>query len=156
MNTPALRKPRRISPTRPQRGQALVEFALVVVPFLVLLMGVLDLARGIYTMNGTAEAARDITRATIVHLRDGSGNLGMSAETTDVVTTQRSLIPGLTIAPATDIECVDEYDVLIPDSKCGAGNFIRVHVTAPFAPITPIVSAFGSHTFESTSRMQIP
>jgi hypothetical protein len=29
-------------------------------------------------------------------------------------------------------------------------------VRAPFEPITPLVSAFGSHTFESTSRMQIP
>ena len=40
---------------------------------------------------------------------------------------------------------------------CNAGvDFIRVHVTADFAPITPLVSAFGTHTFESTSRMQIP
>jgi hypothetical protein len=80
----------------------------------------------------------------------------MSADTTAVIATQRGLIPGLTIAPATDITCVDEYDQVIPDNKCKPDNFIKVRVTAPFAPITPIVSAFGSHTFESTSRMQIP
>jgi hypothetical protein len=147
---------------RSRRGQAMVEFAIVVVPFLVLLMGVIDLGRGIYMMNGTAEAARDITRATIVHLRDGSGNLGMSPETTEAVDTQRGLIPGLVIAPTTDITCVDEYDAVIPDDQCkpvfgdGRHGFIKVTVRAPFTPITPIVSAFGSHTFESTSRMQVP
>ena len=54
------------------------------IPFLILLMGVIDLGRGIYMMNGTSEAARDITRATIVHLTASAGTLGMSAETTDV------------------------------------------------------------------------
>ncbi|HET9346942.1 MAG TPA: TadE family protein [Candidatus Limnocylindrales bacterium] len=144
-------------------GQALVEFALAVIPFLILLMGVIDLGRGIYTMNGTSEAARDITRATIVHLTGGGGQLGMSDQTTDVIAKQQSLIPGLTIDPATDIECVDAYDVVQNDDisgdelDCNLGvDFIRVRVTADFSPITPLVSAFGTHTFESTSRMQIP
>jgi Flp pilus assembly protein TadG len=139
-----------------ERGQALVEFSLAVIPFLFLLMGVFDLGRGIYMMNGTAEAAREITRVTIVHPRDGSGNLGMSANTTAVIATQRNLIPGMTIAAATDITCVDEYDAVVADADCQPDHFIKVRVTAPFAPITPIVSMFGSHTFESTSRMQIP
>jgi hypothetical protein len=139
-----------------QRGQALVEFSLAVIPFLILLMGIFDLGRGIYMMNGTSEAAREITRVTIVHLDDGSDNLGFSTETTDVIATQRKLIPGLTIDPATDIDCVDANDQEIPDDQCTSDDFIRVQVTAPFEPITPIVSAFGSHTFESTSRMQIP
>ena len=139
-----------------QGGQALVEFSLAVIPFLILLMGIFDLGRGIYMMNGTSEAAREISRVTIVHLDDGSGNLGFSADTTDVIATQRSLIPGLSIAPATDITCVDELDQLIADNDCEPGDFIKVHVTATFEPITPIVSAFGSHTFSSISRMQIP
>ncbi len=141
---------------RAQRGQALVEFSLAVIPFLILLMGIFDLGRGIYMMNGTSEAAREISRVTIVHLKDGSGNLGFSADTTAVIATQRNLIPGLTVAPATDITCVDENDQLIADSGCQPGHFVQVRVTAPFEPITPIVSIFGSHTFESTSRMQIP
>ena len=138
-------------------GQALVEFALAVIPFLILLMGVIDLGRGIYTMNGTSEAARDINRATIVHLTNSSGDLGLSPETTAVIATQVGLIPGLTIDPTTDIECVDMYDNVVADDDCERGvDFIRVHVTAEFDPITPLVSAFGSHVFESTSRMQIP
>jgi hypothetical protein len=143
---------------RARRGQALVEFSLAVIPFLLILMAIFDLGRGIYTMNGTSEAAREITRVTIVHLRDGSGPLGLSADTTAVIATQKNLIPGLSVAAATDITCVDEYDQVLPDSDCTTGShmFIKVRVRAPFEPITPIVSAFGSHTFESISRMWIP
>jgi Flp pilus assembly protein TadG len=148
--------------SRGDRGQALVEFALAVIPFLILLMGVIDLGRGIYMMNGTSEAARDIARATIVHLTDGSGTIGTSSQTAAAIATQDGLIPGLEIDPNVDIECVDQNDVvqtrtLGNTGACTIGeDFIRVHVRAPFSPITPLVSAFGDHTFESTSRMQIP
>jgi hypothetical protein len=138
-----------------QRGQALVEFSLAVIPFLIMLMAIFDLGRGIYMMNGTSEAAREISRVTIVHRDDGSG-LGFSADTTAVIATQRNLIPGLEIDPATDITCVDEFDQAVVGNCLPKVHFIKVHVTAPFEPITPLVSAFGSHTFESTSRMQIP
>jgi Flp pilus assembly protein TadG len=155
------RPSRRASDSRGD-GQALVEFALAVIPFLILLMGVIDLGRGIYMMNGTSEAARDIARVTIVHLTNGSGQVGMSSETSDVIATQEGLVPGLTVDQSTDIECVDAYGVVQNDSlgngtDCTVGvDFIRVHVEAPFTPITPLVSAFGTHTFDSTSRMSIP
>ena len=35
-------------------------------------------------------------------------------------------------------------------------DYIRVHVRAEFDPITPLVSVFGSHEFESITRMQLP
>jgi Flp pilus assembly protein TadG len=140
-----------------RRGQALVEFSLVLIPFLVLLMGVLDLARGIYMLNGTAEAAREIARVTSVHPWNTPGDdLGSSAEAVDVVAIQRKLVPGLAITPSTDIVCVDVTDVVIPDSRCEDGDYIRVTVTAPFTPLTPVAKVFGDHTFSSVSRIQIP
>jgi hypothetical protein len=150
-----LRRPMNRLVRSAQRGQALVEFSLAVIPFLILLMAIFDLGRGIYMMNGTSEAAREISRVTIVHRDDGSG-LGFSADTTAVIATQRGLIPGLVINPATDITCVDELDQPVVGLCTPKIHFIKVHVTAEFEPITPLVSAFGSHTFESTSRMQIP
>jgi hypothetical protein len=144
-----------------QRGQALVEFSIAVIPFLMLLMGVFDLGRAIYAMNGTSEAAREIARVTSVHpcpspFLPGCADLGSSTETANVVATQRGLIPGFTFDTSTDIECVDVTDTVIPDVECKAGDYIRVHVRAPFTPITPLVSAFGTHTFESYSRIRIP
>ena len=156
------RRPVARASRRRSSGQALVEFALAVIPFLILLMGVIDLGRGIYMMNGTSEAARDIARVTIVHLTNTGGTVGLSDETTKVIATQKGLVPGLSVTPATDIQCVDAYGT-VQNKSLGNGNdctlgedFIRVRVKAPFTPITPLVSAFGSHTFDSSSQMQIP
>ena len=142
------------------RGQALVEFSLVIIPFFFLIMGIFDLGRGIYMMNGTAEAAREIARVTSVHSGcpqnpPPSCDLGSSANTAKVVTTQKGLVPGLSIDTATDITCVDINDVVKADDKCLWGtDYVRVRVTSSFSPITPIVSMFGDHVFESYSRVR--
>lgn len=138
-------------------GQALVEFSLVLIPFLVLMMVVFDLGRAIYMMNGTAEAAREIARVTVVHPWDSSKDLGSSTQAQAVINTQRNLVPGLSIAPSTDISCVDINDDPIPDAGCvGENRFVKVRTRATFTPITPLVSMFGTHTLESYSRIDIP
>lgn len=140
-----------------QDGQALVEFSVAVIPFLILLMGVVDLGRGIYALNGTSQAAREIARTTSVHPREGfDGPFGMSSDTLEVIAIQRGLIPGLAVDPDTDIVCVDELDQVIADDACRPDDYVRVSVEAPFSPITPLVSAFGDHTFTSVSRIRIP
>lgn len=141
------------------RGQSLVEFSLVVVPFVFILMGIFDLGRGIYMMNGTAEAAREIARVTSVHsgcpLNAVTCDLGSSTETASVVDTQQGLVPGLTIDTSNDITCVDINDVVKADNTCRWGvDYVRVRVTSSFVPITPVVSMFGSHVFESYSRVR--
>ena len=141
------------------RGQSLVEFSLVVVPFVFIMMGIFDLGRGIYMMNGTAEAAREIARVTSVHsgcpLNAVSCDLGSSTETANVVATQRRLVPALAIDIASDITCVDINDVVKADNTCRWGvDYVRVRVTSSFVPITPIVSMFGDHAFESYSRVR--
>jgi hypothetical protein len=145
---------------RRSRGQSLVEFSLVIIPFTFLIMGIFDLGRGIYMMNGTAEAAREIARVTSVHSGcpqdpPPSCDMGSSSNTAGVVATQQGLIPGLAIDTATDITCVDINDVVKPDETCLWGtDYVRVRVRSSFTPITPIVSMFGSHTFESYSRVR--
>jgi len=141
------------------RGQSLVEFSLVLIPFVFILMGIFDLGRGIYQMNGAAEAAREIARVTSVHsgcpLNSTSCDLGSSSQTAAVVATQQSLIPALSIDTSTDITCVDISDTVKPDPDCEWGvDYVRVRVRSSFTPITPIVSMFGSHTFESYSRVR--
>ena len=139
-------------------GQALVEFSLILIPFLILLMGVFDLGRAIYMMNSTAEAAREIARVTVVHPFGSTTDLGSSTQTQGVIDTQRGLVPNLQIAPSTDIVCVDVTDAVQPDKECRerADRFVRVRVQAPFTPVTPLVSMFGTHTFESYSRIDVP
>ena len=146
---------------RRTRGQSLVEFSLVIIPFLFLIMGIFDLGRAIYMMNGTAQAAREIARVTSVHSGcpqdpPPSCDMGSSSETAGVVATQEGLLPGMAIDTDADIVCVDINDnVISPDEDCLWGtDYVRVRVTSSFTPITPVVSMFGSHVFESYSRVR--
>ena len=153
--------PSRRAGRRRNRGQSLVEFSLVIIPFTFLIMGIFDLGRGIYMMNGTAQAAREIARVASVHsgCPPGSTNacdIGASTEITNVVATQRRLLPAMAINTSTDIVCVTIDDVTkSPDNSCLWGtDYVRVRVISSFTPITPLVSMFGSHTFESYSRVR--
>ncbi len=93
---------------RRARGQALVEFSLTIVIFLVLLMAIVDLGRGIYQFNGVSEAAREIARVTSVHPGTGFGN---SPETINVVKSQKAMIPNLNDPT---FACVDMTDTVVP------------------------------------------
>jgi Flp pilus assembly protein TadG len=136
-------------------GQALVEFSLVLVPFLIIMMGVFDLGRAIYMMNTTAEAAREIARVTAVHPWNSSKDLGSSSQAAAVIQTQRGLLPNMVFTPGTDIQCVDISDAVMADAQCSrTGSFVRVRVRSTFTPVTPLVMMFGSHTLESYSRLE--
>ena len=132
----------------------------MIIPFVFIMMGIFDLGRAIYMMNGTAQAAREIARVASVHsgacpnprIRD----MGSSSQIANVVATQRRMLPGMAINTTTDIVCVTINDVLtVSDKACKWGaDYVRVLVRSSFTPITPIVSMFGSHTFESYSRVR--
>jgi len=152
MNGPRARS----QPRSGEAGQGTVEFALVLIPFLVLLMGVVDAGRGIYMLNGTSQAAREIARVTAVHPYESCCDLGSSSQAQAVIATQRGLIPALSINPSTDITCVDITDTPIPDNACRPGDFIKVRLSASFQPITPLISSFLTPRFESLARVQVP
>jgi Flp pilus assembly protein TadG len=137
-------------PRERQAGQALVEFSLAVTIFIVLLMSIVDIGRGIYEYNGVSQAAREIARVTSVH---PGGIIGSSTETQAVVATQQALVPGL---GAPTITCTDISGVTIA-SGCVPGDWVRVTVTAPYAPVSPLLSigGFGTFTMQSTSSAQI-
>ena len=83
---------RRLTASRDrQRGQALVEFSLTIIIFLVLMMGVVDFGRAIYQYNGVSQAAREIARTTAVHPgSDFTTDAGRSAETKETIATLRA------------------------------------------------------------------
>lgn len=137
-------------PAAREGGQALVEFAIAVTVFLVLLMSIVDLGRGIYLYNGVSEAAREIARTTSVH---PGAVIGTSSQTAQVVQTQQSLVPGLS---APTITCVDITGTPVT-SNCVPGDWVQVKVTAPYAPVTPLLSigGFGQFTMQSSSTVQI-
>jgi hypothetical protein len=136
-----------------RRGQAVAEFALVLIPFLLLLFGVFDLGRGIYQFNAVAEAAREIARVTIVHPYTTCCAFGSSSEAQAVIQTQKAVVPGLTDAGIT-IECVDLADEVVAPDSCPLGDFIRVTVQVSWTPASPLLAVLGVHEISSVSRMQ--
>jgi hypothetical protein len=56
-----------MSSTQPSRGQALVEFALIIPLFLVLLFAIFDFGRVVWANDALANAAREAARYAIVH-----------------------------------------------------------------------------------------
>ena len=131
-----------------ERGQALVEFSLAIIIFLVLLMGVFDFGRAIYQFNGVSQAAREIARVTATHPgTDFSTDTGRSSETKSVIQTQKGLIPNLR-DPL--IKCVDITGAVIT-TGCMQGDWIQVRISAPYTPITPLLGLSGTWDFFSSS-----
>jgi Flp pilus assembly protein TadG len=143
-----------------RQGQALVEFSLVLIPFLVILMGIFDLGRGIYMNNGVSEAAREIARVTSVHpCKVSPCTLGNSVETAAVIAVQKGLIPGLgSAASSITYTCTSISDqTIVPLSgACPSGYFVKVTVSVPYAPITPLLSMVAPSSLSSTAHIQVP
>ena len=142
-----------IARRRQRTGQSLVEFALVLIPFMFLLLGVVDLGRGIAANNGVAQAAREIARATSSH---PGVPLGSSAETAAVISTQRGTVLGLSNAGSTiTFTCTDIADNAYATTDCARGKYVRVEVRVGFSVLTPLLSMVAPKTLTSTSHIEI-
>jgi len=145
MLTFTLRRPSTAKPS----GQALVEFALALPVFLLMLVAVFDFGRGVYTFNGLSEAAREIARVTSVY---PGLVLGASAQTAERVAIQQGLTPGMG-TPA--YECVKVDGSASLDNPCTTGDYVRVTVTSVYTPLT-LMGFGGSINLSATSSSLIP
>lgn len=134
--------------TRPDLGQALVEFSLSVLIFLVLVLSLFDFGRAIFMYNGVSQAAREIARTASVEY---SATVGASQEVTDTIAVQKTLVPALG-NPVFD--CVDSAGVSQPLDQCDSEeDYVKVTISAPYSPVTPLLSFLG--TFDLTSSSTI-
>ena len=136
-----------------ERGQSLPEFALVLIPFLLLLLGLFDLGGGIYTYNAVSQAAREIARSASVDFQNGASSLGTSAQTIQVKNTQKKLVPGLKDS-GIQISCVDIEDAPV-GTGCGPGDFVRVRISVTYSPVTPLLGLTGPFDLVSVSHIEI-
>ncbi len=150
------------SRTHHSRGQATVEFALVLIPFLLILMGIVDLGRVVYVSNGTSEAAREIARVTSVHPCDpGDCVIGNSPQTLSTIAVQKGMVMGLSDPSSTiAIHCTDVQNIQLDDGNCQSGSYARVTVTVRIPLMTgflvKVVGLPQSFTVSSTSHVQLP
>jgi Flp pilus assembly protein TadG len=136
---------------REERGQSLPEFALVLIPFLLLLLGIFDLGRGVYMYNSAAEAAREIARVASVD-RQAGYPIGTSPDTVAMKSLQQRMVPGL-VGTGITVTCVDINDV--PSSLCRAGQFVRVRVAVQYQPVTPLLGLTGPYNLVAVSHIEI-
>ncbi len=107
------------------RGQALVEFALVITILFFILMGVFDLGRGVYAYNVVASAAREGAHYGILSPTDTTGIRNQALANT-VALDQTQITVTSQCSP-----------------NCNAGSSMTVTVTYRFVPITLFFGAFN-------------
>lgn len=136
-----------------QGGQALVEFAIAITVFLVVIMGIVDFGRAIYQYNGVSQAAREIARTTSAHPgTDFTTTSGQSPETLAVIQTQKGLVPDLG-SPV--FSCVDIAGNPV-STGCVPGDFVRVAIMAPYTPVVPrLLGLSGIWNLSSTSTVEL-
>jgi Flp pilus assembly protein TadG len=138
---------------RQARGQAMVEFSLAIVIFLVLLMGVVDFGMAVYKFNGVSEAAREIARVASVH--QGSVTFGVSSEIAAVIATQQKLVPGL---GSPTFSCADVNGspvALSSGGRCPTTAFVNVVVSTQYRSSTPLLALVGTWDMKGSSSAQI-
>jgi Flp pilus assembly protein TadG len=133
-----------------QRGQALVELALVVPVLLLLFMGIFDFGRAIYAYNAISNAAREGGRTAIVNQYAADIYSRASAQATALG------IPASCPGAGQSGVCVSstppDATVTCPAVACIA----TVTVTYKFAPITPFISVIlPSITLVSTTKVPV-
>jgi len=146
--------------SRRTRGQALVEFALVVPMFLLLIFGIIDVGRYVYANNSLNQAAREAARVGAVISRP---TCSASARDTCVNETARErlngfgLKPGMATtgaesAPGVYVQCrrwdganpgalVPTFDV-VSMTNCHGGDILVVQLNHEFVLVTPLIAQF--------------
>jgi Flp pilus assembly protein TadG len=138
-------------------GQSLVEFALVLPIFLLMIMGIVDMGRLIYTYNTVSNAARDGARIAIVN-QSTTGTTTCDTSSATAWSTGCAIASGiaLNIAPAdVSVTYRDPTDTTAC-SPVTIGCIAVVQVTGTYTALTPIIGQLiGSIDVSSTAKMSI-
>jgi Flp pilus assembly protein TadG len=115
-------------------GQSLVEFALVVPIFVLLLVGLFDIGRAVWNYNTVANSAREAARVAVVNqdeaaIRGAAKTAGISLSLDDA---------DITLDACADQECL-----------------YSVTVSYDYEPVTPLISSLFNLTLTSTAVMPL-
>ncbi len=135
----------------------MVEFALVFPLFLLIVFGVVDAGRLVFTYNTLANAARDAARVAIVN-QSTSGTETCDTTSATAWPVGCALESGLNL----DLSAADVSVAYRDPTDTGActplaiGCIAVVGVTGSYQPLTPVIGQLiGSVTLSSTTRMPV-
>jgi Flp pilus assembly protein TadG len=142
---------------RKRRGTSLVETSLVIVVFLTLILGTLDLGLGVLRNNALSQAARQMARQAVVHGSLSSSPWGPGAygpvaasDTGAIATALQPYLIGMDPANVT-------VTVTWPDggNAPDQGNRVRVALSTPYQPMMTFLFGNPTYTLTATSTMAI-
>src|SRR2546425_957091 len=125
-----------------ERGNYIIESGICFVVFFIILLGILDVGRGIYSYNFMSAAAKEGTRYAMVH-GNSSGSIASASDIQNVV---RSWLIGVVGADSATVTTT-----WTPDNK--PGGLVQVQVQCAFAPISSLL--VGNWTLKSSSKRMI-
>ncbi len=141
-------------------GQALTEFALIFPVFMLMLLGVVDLGRGIYAYNAVSNAAREGGRTAIVNQYESDIRSRAAAQATALgipATAPSSCAGGVPADPSGVCVSFVFADLTTDCSATLAPGCVAVvTVKYTFTAITPIISnLIGPVSMTSTTKQVI-
>lgn len=128
---------------RGRRGQTLVEFAIVLPIIILVVLGLVDLGRAVYSYNTLAQSARQASRLAIVNQNvtnvknqaiASAPSLGLTAANVDVC---------FKTSASTQTICATSTDNC-PQSTRVIGCLALVKTSLSYKPMTPVISLFWS------------
>ncbi len=148
--------------THRRRGQSLVEFALVLPIFAILLFGIIDFGRFVYAANALNNGVREGARSGSVTIRPSPLCDGLSRDACvkAVVANLSWGVPGSSITTTVTCERVVPNNPtpqpVIPISGCRTNDLLRVKATAPFTLVTPLIAQFlGGRTLSGEALVTV-
>ena len=137
---------------RRSRGQGLVEFAIVMPIIAMVVLGMVDLSRAVYSYNTLAQAARQAARLAIVNQEvadvrataiSSAASLGLTTANVDVC---------FKTASSAQLNCSSSTDNC-PQASRGLGCLAIVRTNLTYRPMTPVVSMIWSTILLSSTSI---
>lgn len=134
-------------PWRSLSGQSIVEFALIAVPFFLLVFGIIEGGRLLFTYHEVQNAAREGARYMVAHGREADDPL-VPGDTAPVTTHVLGRVTGLDPAAL-------EIRARWPDGSNAPGQRVEVEVEYAFEPVIGMIFGMGPIELTARSEMRI-
>lgn len=131
-----------------EEGQALVEFALTLPILLLLMIGLVDVGRGLQAYVSLGNAVREAAREAAVHGADATTPWGPSANDANVTAAVRGRIAGIVTG---DVSVTSSW----PSGSNAAAQQVVVSATYTFKPVALTFLGGVSMPFSATTRAWI-
>ncbi len=137
-----------LSAGRP-RGQSLVEFALVIPIFLLIVFALIDMGRLVYINNALAEGAREGTRwgSVLVRSQSAAGRTAVGTYASNSL----AAVPD----PLVTVTCLNGEDGVVK-ATCRPGDILVVRIESTVTMFTPILAQIvGPRPYTAISKTTV-